>query len=58
MMERISVETYKAVYKPNPGKFKNCTCDENRKCVVHKDRGWFLDRLAGSNGNYTGDMEL
>jgi hypothetical protein len=46
MMERLSVEFYKAVYKPEPGKFKNCSCDKN-KCVLEKDRGWFLDRLNG-----------
>jgi hypothetical protein len=46
MMERISVEFYKAVYKPEPGKFKNCKC-VNEKCVLEKDRGWFLDRLDG-----------
>ena len=46
MMERLSVETYKAIYRPEPGKFKNCTCEKN-KCVLHKDRGWFLDRLNG-----------
>jgi hypothetical protein len=46
MMERLSVETYKAVYKPEPGKFKNCKCVKN-ECVLEKDRGWFLDRLSG-----------
>ena len=47
MMERITVETYKAVYRPAPGKFKNCECVRN-ECVLHKDRGWFLDRLRGT----------
>lgn len=56
MMERITVELYKAVHKPSPGKFKNCSC-ENDQCIVHKDRGWFLDRLSGSKGNYTGVIE-
>jgi hypothetical protein len=46
MMERLSVETYKAIYKPEPGKFNNCKCAEN-KCILEKDRGWFLDRLQG-----------
>jgi len=46
-MERFSVEFYKAIYRPEPGKFKNCTCIAN-KCLLHKDRGWFLDRLAGT----------
>jgi hypothetical protein len=45
-MERISVETYKAIYKPEPGKFKNCKCIKN-ECVLEKDRGWFLDRING-----------
>lgn len=44
MMERLSVETYKAVLRVPPGKFKNCTCIDN-KCVLQKDRGWFIDRL-------------
>ncbi len=44
MMERLTVETYKAIYRPEPGKFKNCSC-ENNKCVLQKDRGWFLDRI-------------
>ena len=46
MMERLTVETYKAIYKPEPGKFKNCKC-VNNKCVLEKDRGWFLDRIHG-----------
>jgi hypothetical protein len=46
MMERFSVEFYKAVYKPEPGKFKNCKCKKDQ-CILEKDRGWFLDRLAG-----------
>ncbi len=46
MMERICVEYYKAIFKPEPGKFKNCSCVEG-KCVLQKDRGWFLDRLNG-----------
>lgn len=46
MMERLTVETYKAIYKPEPGKFKNCSCVES-ECVLEKDRGWFLDRLNG-----------
>lgn len=46
MMERISVEFYKAIYKPEPGKFNNCKC-VNEKCILEKDRGWFLDRLNG-----------
>jgi hypothetical protein len=46
MMERISVETYKAIYKPEPGKFKNCKCI-NDQCILEKDRGWILDRLQG-----------
>tara|TARA_Y100000591_G_C21570196_1_gene563038 strand:- start:274 stop:621 length:348 start_codon:yes stop_codon:yes gene_type:complete len=46
MMERLSVETYKAIYRPEPGKFKNCTCN-NGECQLIKDRGWFLDRLKG-----------
>jgi hypothetical protein len=54
MMERITVEGYKAIYKPEPGKFKNCTC-ENNKCILHKDRGWFLDRL--NNKKYISDLE-
>jgi len=48
MMERITVEGYKAIYKPEPGKFKSCTCEEN-KCVLMKDRGWFLDRIRGAS---------
>jgi len=44
MMERTTVETYKAIYRPEPGKFKNCKC-VNSKCVLEKDRGWLLDRL-------------
>lgn len=40
MMERLTVETYKAMYKPEPGKFKNCKC-LNNKCILEKDRGWF-----------------
>ncbi len=47
MMERITVEGYKALYRPEPGKFKNCSCVDN-KCVLQKDRGWFLDRLKGN----------
>ena len=45
MMERITVETYKAIYKPEPGKFLNCKCIDN-KCHLEKDRGWFLDRIS------------
>ena len=44
MMERITVETYKAIFRPAPGKFKNCVC-VNNKCLLNKDRGWFLDRI-------------
>lgn len=44
MMERLTVESYKAIYKPEPGKFKSCECINN-SCVLKKDRGWFLDRL-------------
>ena len=43
-MERLTVETYKAIYRPEPGKFKNCSCSNN-KCILTKDRGWFLDRI-------------
>ena len=57
MMERITVELYKALNRPAPGKFKNCTCDGDGRCLVHKDRGWFLDRLSGARGNYTGSIE-
>jgi hypothetical protein len=46
MIERISVETYKAIFKPEPGKFNNCKCVKD-KCILEKDRGWFLDRLKG-----------
>jgi len=46
MMERITVESYKALYKPEPGKFKSCKCVKN-ECVLEKDRGWFLDRING-----------
>lgn len=46
MMERLSVETYKAIYRPEPGKFKSCKCINN-KCILEKDRGWFLDRISG-----------
>lgn len=48
MMERLTVETYKALYRPEPGKFKNCSCVQG-KCVVQKDRGWFLDRIRGKH---------
>jgi hypothetical protein len=59
MMERVSVELYKAAFKPEPGKFKNCTCDAVGACTtVHKDRGWLLDRLRGTGANYTGRMTL
>ena len=44
MLERLSVETYKALIGKMPGKFTNCTC-ENSQCVVQKDRGWMLRRL-------------
>jgi hypothetical protein len=44
MMERLTVESYKAIFRPEPGKFKRCTCKEN-KCVLEKDRGWLLERL-------------
>lgn len=44
MMERLTVETYKAIYKPEPGKFKKCHC-ENNKCILEKDRGWFIERI-------------
>ena len=54
MMERLTVEGYKAIYKPEPGKFKNCNCVQN-KCILKKDRGWFLDRLKGKK--YKGDLE-
>ena len=56
MMERITVELYKAFHKPAPGKFKNCTC-KNNSCIIHKDRGWMIDRITGSAGNYTGAFE-
>lgn len=56
MMERISVELYKALNKPAQGKFKNCRC-ESGKCIVFKDRGWILDRMTGSHGNYSGVIE-
>ena len=46
MMERLSVEMYKAIYRPEPGKFKNCKCEKNR-CILEKDRGWLLDRING-----------
>ena len=46
MMERLTVETYKAIYRPEPGKFKNCKCINNI-CKLEKDRGWFLDRING-----------
>jgi hypothetical protein len=58
MMERITVELYKAVFKPSPGKFKNCSCDSNGACTVYKDRGWLLDRLSGTGHNYGGAMEV
>jgi len=50
MMERLSVETYKAIYRPEPGKFKNCKC-ENNKCILTKDRGWLLDRIKEYDNN-------
>ena len=50
-------ELYKACNRPAPGKFKNCSCDNEGQCLVHKDRGWFLDRLNERTGNYTGSME-
>lgn len=46
MMERLSVETWKAVGGKMPGKFLNCSCEEG-KCVLNKDRGWLGKRLAG-----------
>tara|TARA_Y100000310_G_scaffold300146_1_gene335579 strand:+ start:549 stop:854 length:306 start_codon:yes stop_codon:yes gene_type:complete len=36
-LERLSVETYKALRRQPPGKFKRPT----------KDRGWLLERLLG-----------
>ena len=45
MLERLSVETYKAVLGKMPGKFNSCSCDAG-KCVLHKDRGWLLRRLG------------
>ena len=48
---------YKAIHKPAPGKFKNCTC-ENGKCIVHKDRGWILDRVSGKQTNYDGILQM
>jgi len=56
MMERISVELYKAFNNPQPGKFKNCSCVNNR-CILHKDRGWILDRLSGKKNQYNGTFE-
>lgn len=44
MMERITVETYKAIHNREPGKFKICTCINN-KCVLKKDSRWFIDRV-------------
>lgn len=52
MMERLTVETYKAVKKSAPGKFKNCTC-VGHKCILQKDRGWFIDRLENKPNYYT-----
>jgi len=45
-MERLTVETYKAIYRPEAGKFKNCECVSD-KCILKKDIGWFLDRING-----------
>lgn len=56
MLERITVETYKAVIRHPPGKFKNCSCD-NGTCTVHKDRGWMLDRVSRADPNYSGRIE-
>ena len=44
-LERLSVETYKAIWRPEPGKFKNCKCVQS-ECVMEKDRGWFLKRMG------------
>lgn len=54
MMERLSVETYKAVFNHAPGKFLNCNCVDN-KCILQKDRGWFWDRINGKS--YNGKIE-
>jgi len=54
MMERISVETYKAIFRPEPGKFKNCKCIDD-KCHLQKDRGWILDRIQNKKG-YDGSI--
>ena len=44
-LERISVETWKAIYRPEPGKFKSCQCVLG-ECQLQKDRGWFLQRIG------------
>ena len=44
MLERITVETYKAIGGKPPGKFINCHCIDNT-CHLEKDRGWFIDRI-------------
>lgn len=45
-LERVTVETYKAVIRHPPGKFSNCRCaPDGVGCLVSKDRGWLLDRL-------------
>lgn len=43
-LERITVETYKAIGGKKPGKFLNCTCNDGN-CVLHKDRNWIMDRI-------------
>lgn len=44
MLERLTVETYKAFTGHMPGKFTNCSCASGG-CVVQKDRGWLMRRL-------------
>lgn len=44
-LERISVETYKAVWDVSPGKFKNARLI-NGECRAIKDRRWLPARLG------------
>ena len=46
MMERVTVESYKAFRGKIPGKFNNCTVVDN-KCFLQKDSNWFVDRVRG-----------
>ena len=48
-LERISVESWKALYKPEPGKFENYTVLPDGSVELFKDRGWVLDRIRGVN---------